>query len=998
MFPPLPAVLPQGITASATLRGNQGAFTHIAWSPDGSLLASASTDRTVCLWDTAQWQRSRTLSDHPQFVTQVAWSPDSRSIASASFDRFLRLWDVGTGQAKQTLRGHGSQIYTVGWSPDGRILASGSEDRSVRLWNLELFHSWVAATHVGPLSKVAWRPKSLQLASAAWDGSILMLDSQREQTTRVEAGHSDAVTSIVWSPDGNLLASASSDRTVRIWDVNNRALRIVLEGHTDGVSDVSFSFDGKLLASTSMDGTIRLWTTDDWRTVAVLGDPRAGTASNCVAFNPSADRLASLDKRQTTIQIWDIDHDVILGASPRKTTVYYTNAKIVIVGETGVGKSALGSVLNNQKFAPTDSTHGRHVWTLCSEDVELEGAVEKREVFLWDLAGQQGYRLIHQLTLNEVAVALIVFDSRSETDPFAGVRYWDRALREARRVSADSSSPPLEKFLVSARADRAGLAVSQGRIRSLKEELGFNGFFETSAREGWNIAELSNTLRKSINWERMPKVSSSELFQSIRSFLVGEKETGQSLIAIEDLYRTFLKKQLPAQPTDISDEFDTCVRLMETRGLIRRLSFSGLILLQPELLDAYAASILQAAKEEPDGLGCITEGKVVAGEFRMSKDFRIPREQEKLLLIATIEDLLRHEVAVREQADGGPYLVFPSQFTRELPEAPDPSGKAIIFRFEGPVQNIYATLAVRLSHCGLFHISEMWKNAAIYLAKVGGRCGIFLRDDGEGSASLTVFFDEDSSKDIRLEFEEYVRIHLDRRVLPESLECIRILVCTQCGAEMNSAHIALRRERGFEDIVCPVCERPIPLVPRKRELGPLLTSNLSVMDRTADEARDRQVGDSVQHGREAMGDFDIFLSYNHADTLAVQEIAEILKERGILPWLDKWEIPPGSLFQRAMDKQLKTVRSAAVFLGPNGLGPWQTMEHEALLRRFVRRELPVIPVILRDCKRDPQLPAFLEGYVWVDFRKQEPDPIEQLIWGIRGRKPDAVKQRSAHQT
>lgn len=987
MSQPTRTALPKGVTAHTTVGVNHGAFMYVEWSPDGSLLASTSTDRTVQLWDTSHWQVRRTISGHPQFVNQVAWAPDSRSLASASFDRFIRLWDAGTGQGMQTLRGHGSQIFTVAWSPDGLTLASGSDDRTVRLWNMRTFQSRVAVTHVAPVSKVAWRPVSCQLASAAWDGAILVSDTHSEQTVRIESGHSDAVTSVAWSPDGTLLASASRDRTVRIWDINTKRLRNVLEGHTDGVTDISFSFDGKLLASTSLDGTIRLWSTHDWRTVSMIG-PQAGAASNCVSFHPRAALLASLGEHQTTVQIWDIDRGLILGAAPRQKSVYYTNAKIVLVGDSGVGKSALGSVLNNQKFAPTDSTHGRHVWMLFTEDMELEGAVEKREVLLWDLAGQQGYRLIHQLTLNEVAVALLVFDSRNETDPFGGVRYWDRALREARRVSADSSSPPLEKFLVSARADRAGLAASQARIRSLQDELGCRGYFETSAKEGWNIANLADALRAAINWELMPKVSSSELFQSIRSFLLDEKDTGRSLVSAEDLYRTFLKKQQPAQKSDISDEFETCVRLMETRGLIRRLSFGGLILLQPELLDAYAAAILQAAKEEPDGLGCITEEKAVAGGFRMSEDIRIPREQEKLLLIATVEDLLRHEVAVREQADGGPYLVFPSQLTRELPEAPDPKGKAAIFQFEGPIQNIYATLAVRLSHCGLFHNAELWKNAAIYVAKVGGRCGIFLRDDGDGAASLTVFFDESSSREIRLGFEEYVRMHLERRALPESLNSTQFLVCTKCGAEMNPAHMTLRRERGFESMQCPVCETRISLVSQKPELRLALTSNLSALDRVADDVRDRQAGDSVQRGREAAGDFDIFLSYSHADTPAVEEIAKKLKERGILPWLDKWELPPGSLFQRAMDKQLKTVKSAAVFLGPHELGPWQTMEHEALVREFVRRELPVIPVILRDCKQDPQLPTFLQGCVWVDFRKQEPDPVEHLIWGIRRTKPN----------
>src|SRR5215216_6034257 len=102
-------------------------------------------------------------------------------------------------------------------------------------------------------------------------------------------------------------------------------------------------------------------------------------------------------------------------------------------------------------------------------------------------------------------------------------------------------------------------------------------------------------------------------------------------------------------------QFETCIGLVESRGLIRRLSFGNLVLLQPELLDAYASAIINAARDEPDGLGHIAEEDVLAGRFRLSEDERIrDQEQEKLLLIATLEELLRHEIALREQSEHGP--------------------------------------------------------------------------------------------------------------------------------------------------------------------------------------------------------------------------------------------------------------------------------------------------------------------------------------------------------
>jgi hypothetical protein len=78
-----------------------------------------------------------------------------------------------------------------------------------------------------------------------------------------------------------------------------------------------------------------------------------------------------------------------------------------------------------------------------------------------------------------------------------------------------------------------------------------------------------------------------------------------------------------------------------------------------------------------------------------------------------------------------------------------------------------------------------------------------------------------------------------------------------------------------------------------------------------------------------------------------------------------------------------------VFVGKDGIGPWQQVELEAFLRRFVNQGCPVIPVLLADASKEPALPLFLEGMTWVDFRKQVPDPMEQLIWGITGTKTHA---------
>jgi hypothetical protein len=136
-----------------------------------------------------------------------------------------------------------------------------------------------------------------------------------------------------------------------------------------------------------------------------------------------------------------------------------------------------------------------------------------------------------------------------------------------------------------------------------------------------------------------------------------------------------------------------------------------------------------------------------------------------------------------------------------------------------------------------------------------------------------------------------------------------------------------------------------------------------------------------------LGQFDVFLCHNSADKPAVKRIAQRLKESGILPWLDVWELPPGVPWQPLLEKQIDSIKSAAVFVGSAGFGPWQEQELYGFLRAFVRRKIPVIPVMLDDAPSQPELPSFLEGMTWVDFRNNDPDPMMMLTWGITGNRP-----------
>jgi hypothetical protein len=980
----------RGLELAQSYTGMEKHLYVIAWSPDGMTLAAAGELGPIGLWTQTSGEL-RLLQGHKGPPLGLAWHPTLPLLATGGKDKTVRFWQTEAGQSSIFCE-LTNEIRSVAWSPDGRRLAVHESDGSLKIYDTEDRTVLASAGSYAPAGYgLCWsRDASALVASSDTDDALVCSGEDLRLIRRLK-GSSTGHTKVAPAPQGDVIALAGSDQTVRIWNLASGKEVTILEGHRHGLMCVKFSPDGDFLASLSRD-ELRLWRRSDWECVSTVSRTEA-IAVGGLDFHPSQPFLAAKDMpanmQEPRVDLFKIDYALLRGADLMPDSSRYANAKVILLGDTGVGKSGLGLVLSGQPYQPTDSTHGRNVWTLDTQEVGTPaGGTQTREILLWDLAGQPGYRLIHQLHLGEVAVALLVFDSRSETDPFAGVKHWVRALAQARRLEG-SSAVPLRAYLVAARADRGGVAVTRQRVQAMLDDLGLDGFFETSAKEGWQVTDLVQAIREGIVWDALPMVSSSVLFGTIKEFLLEEKEQGRLLCTIDDLFRSFQRAHPDAAADhDLRASFETCIGRVESRGLIRRLHFGDLVLLQPELLDAYASAMVQTAKEEPDGLGFIREEDALEARFRMPEQERVrDRGQEKLLLIATVEELLRHEIALKATTDREVDLVFPSQFTRERPDAPDIPGRQAVFSFEGPLYSIYATLAVRLSHSTLFRRQAMWQNAASYLSSAGGTCGIHLRELEEGRGELALFFDEQAGPAARAQFETYVTEHLQLRAVPGTLTRRQIRACPNCGFVLPEDLIQRRINRGATTIRCPACEESV--IPLAEEPRALPEAAVAEMNRSADDQRDKNVAGVRLRGKIETRDYDVFLCYNSADRERVKAIGERLKELGILPWLDVWEIRPGTRWQLALAKQIKSVKSAAVFIGPKGPGPWQGAEVEALLTQLFKRKCPIIPVILEGRQGQPQFPPFLSLVHVVDMRQPDPDPFRQLVWGITGEKSPA---------
>ena len=180
--------------------GHQGWVLSVAFSRDGKHIASASTDHTVKVWDTAKGRELLSLKGHTEHVNSVAFSPDGKRLASTSDDYTVKVWDAMRWQELLTFNGHKDSVYGVAFSPDGKRLATASGDKTVKVW-----------------------------------------DAEKGQELFPLKAHKDSVYGVAFSPDGKRLASASRDKTVKVWNVGSGQELFTLKGHTDGVSGVAFS-------------------------------------------------------------------------------------------------------------------------------------------------------------------------------------------------------------------------------------------------------------------------------------------------------------------------------------------------------------------------------------------------------------------------------------------------------------------------------------------------------------------------------------------------------------------------------------------------------------------------------------------------------------------------------------------------------------------------------------------------------------------------------------
>ena len=291
----------------ATLEGHTEEVASVAFSPDGTLLASGSWNDTVKLWDVSTERQIATLpSKQP---TLVAFSPDGKTLAVGTryFYNTVELWDVATQERIATL-GHRTVVfYTVSFSPDGKTLAVGTWDHTVELWDVATQERIATLGHEAVVNAVSFSPDGTLLASGSRDNTVKLWDvATRERIATL--GHGAEVDAVSFSPDGTLLASGSGDGTVKLWDVATRDQIATLKHHTNGwynggATSASFSAsDGALLATKGESGSVILWDVLTREKIVTFWHT---DEIRSMSFSPDGTTLAA-GGADGTILLWDI--------------------------------------------------------------------------------------------------------------------------------------------------------------------------------------------------------------------------------------------------------------------------------------------------------------------------------------------------------------------------------------------------------------------------------------------------------------------------------------------------------------------------------------------------------------------------------------------------------------------------------------------------------------------------------------------------------------------
>ena len=819
------------------------------------------------------------LSGHQHFVSSIRLMPDCNMAVSGSFDGKLRIWDIRNRRATKVLKITPTKLPVVALSLSeaGDIVAIRTQEVTSHAFrtgdytgyedevsNESLFDDETIETvsdvsslgdeaedqnggtsitilrlgdqvvlgmidlHRSTGSTLTLSPDASLVAFAIDRNLIQVWNSNGEQKIVEMRGHAHTITGICFTTSNSRLVSCSSDMTLRVWDLPTGKCLTVLEGHTAPIVDVIRCGKDGVVYSCDQEGGVRIW---DPHTFKPLNAFRIGQEE----FETVISFAVSGDGKSVAVGTMESGISVVAIPLPQidLDDAVYSNAKVLLVGDSGTGKTGLAIRLTEGRFEATISsdahwatkmrvgTFATHRPLNADTGLPTETDSSDREIWLWDFAGQADYRLIHQLFMDETSLAVLVFNPQSD-QAFESIIQWMRDLTRACRC-------PFNTVLVAGRVDRGRLMSDEAAMREFVARHKFVGYIETSALTGSGCDELRKAIVAGIDWDRIPWTVSPRIFKLLKDEILRLRDGGVVLLNLSELQQQ-LEMKLPSEHFT-SDDTAAVVGLLAGPGLVIRLEFGNIIVLQPEWINRYAAAVIRSIRSDIGGIGAIDEARVLAGDLDFTADLvarvdeqnesralqmiRLEPADETIVLRARHQMFVDHGLCVRAEVDGGGrQLIFPSYFKNELPSESAHPPILVSYQFNGNASEIYSTLVVRLCHTKTFERDCFWKNAADFKSPTGRRVGLKITRDEIGRAAINVYFDPVVQDDTKVTFIKYVHDHLLRNAT--DVVRLRTYICPFCGHVVRDSELArdtLRESGEKAEIRCQQrrCDKWIPL-------------------------------------------------------------------------------------------------------------------------------------------------------------------------------------------
>jgi WD40 repeat protein len=283
-----------------TVPGHEGEGRRVIFTGSGTRLITLA-DGEVKVWDAESGQEQEALPGVEGYVTSIDINPAETLLAVAEYEEGFSVWDLVSGELLfQVPAETQGEILSLNFSPDSNYLAVANDDGTAKIWDVASGEEqWTLDGHGGRILSIIYSPGGRYLATASEDNTALIWDAETGEALVGMYGHNDWVHEVAFSPDERRLATVSLDRTVRLWDAASGQLLAILYGHSNGVSGVSFSPDGTL-ATGSYDTTARLWAAQN---NTVLSGHSAWIFG--LAFSPDGTRLVT-GSEDATIKLWDV--------------------------------------------------------------------------------------------------------------------------------------------------------------------------------------------------------------------------------------------------------------------------------------------------------------------------------------------------------------------------------------------------------------------------------------------------------------------------------------------------------------------------------------------------------------------------------------------------------------------------------------------------------------------------------------------------------------------